>query len=103
MNAGPTGSGESAVTAEIIKRYPIFKRLVTATTRPPRLRERTGVDYYFFSAEEFQREISKGNILKCQNNRNGFYYGSYRPDLEKKLAQDLMLSSIPTLSAPAII
>ncbi|OGF19654.1 hypothetical protein A3I35_02625 [Candidatus Falkowbacteria bacterium RIFCSPLOWO2_02_FULL_45_15] len=95
--AGPTGSGESAVTAEIIKRYPIFKRLVTATTRPPRLRERTGVDYYFFSAEEFQREISNGNILECQNNRNGVYYGSYRPDLEKKLAQGFNVIVNPDL------
>ena len=35
--AGPTGSGESTITNEIIRRYPDrVRRIVTATTRAPR-------------------------------------------------------------------
>jgi len=62
--AGPTGSGESTITRELINRYPIFVRLVTATTRPPRLNEKDGEDYYFFSEEEFKKEVTKGNIIE---------------------------------------
>lgn len=85
--AGPTGVGESTITKKIIKLFPVFKRLVTATTRLPRLNEEHAKDYYFFSEKKFKQEIKNGNILEYQNTRNKIYYGSYKPDLEKKLAQ----------------
>lgn len=85
--SGPTGSGESTVTQEIITRHPNFVRLVTATTRPQRLKEQEGIDYYFFTEEKFKDEIKKGNIIEYQNNRTAnAYYGTYKPDLDKKLA-----------------
>ncbi|MBI2637073.1 MAG: hypothetical protein HYW81_02675 [Parcubacteria group bacterium] len=84
--SGPTGSGESTVTKEIIARYPNFVRLVTATSRPKRLNEQEGVDYYFFTEGGFKGEVEKGNIIEYQSNRNGVYYGTYKPDLDKKLA-----------------
>jgi len=83
--AGPTGSGESTVTKKIMEQYSIFKRLVTATTRAPREREKNKRDYYFFSEQQFKREIAAGNIIEYQNTRNGVYYGSYKPELENKL------------------
>lgn len=84
---GPTGSGESTITNALVAQFPNFTRLVTATTRPMREGEVDGVDYYFFSKEEFLREIESGNILEHTyiSNRD-IYYGSYRPDLEKKLS-----------------
>lgn len=96
--AGTTGSGESTVTQEIIKRHPNFIRLVTATTRPKRLNEQEGIDYYFFSKEAFQREMAQGNILEHQNNRDsGVYYGSYKPDLEQKLAANKIVIVNPDI------
>jgi len=83
--AGPTGVGESTVTKKIINKYPKFKRLVTATTRQSRYKEKNKVDYYFFTEEKFKKEIEKGNIIEYQNTRDNIYYGSYKPDLEKKL------------------
>ncbi len=85
---GPSGVGESTITKEIIKRFPIFTRLVTATTRKPRLGEKDKVDYYFFSKDKFLAEIKKGNIIEYTYIKNrDVYYGSYKPDLEKKLRQ----------------
>jgi guanylate kinase len=85
--AGPTGCGESTITNELIKRFPSFKRLVTATTRAMRAGERNAVSYYFLSKEKFKDEISKGNIIEHTyvENRDA-YYGSYKPDLDKKIA-----------------
>jgi guanylate kinase len=83
---GPTGVGESTVTKKIIEKYPNkFVRLVTATTRKPRPKEKNGVDYYFFTEKKFQEEIKNGNILEWQNTRKGVYYGTYKPELEKQL------------------
>lgn len=83
--SGPTGVGENTLSKEIIKRFPIFKRLVTATTRAPRLNEKNEVDYYFMNNEQFFEEIEKGNIPEYQNSRDkNVYYGTYLPDLDKK-------------------
>jgi len=85
--AGPTGSGETTFTNELILAYPQFARLVSATTRPPREGERGGEDYYFFSQEGFFEEVQKGNIPEYTHvkNRNA-WYGSYKPDLDNKLS-----------------
>lgn len=87
--AGPTGSGESTITNAIIEKYPNkFARLVTATTRPPRNSEQHEVQYYFLSEQEFKKGIEHGDILEYTYvpNRN-VYYGSYKPDLEKKFSE----------------
>lgn len=86
--AGPTGVGESSITNEIIKKYPVFNRLVTATTRAPRLKEKDKIDYYFFSEKKFKQEIKKGNILEYTYIKSrDVYYGTYKKDLDKKLNQ----------------
>jgi len=86
--AGPTGSGESTITQEIIARYPIFTRLITATTREPRLNEVDKKDYYFFSEEQFKKEVTRGNIVEHTFvPGRSVYYGTYKPDLEQKLAE----------------
>ncbi len=86
--AGPTGSGESTVTKELIKRYPLFVRLVTATTREPRLNEKNEVDYYFFDEQTFKKLVTSGDILEHTFvPGRGVYYGTYKGDLDKKIAE----------------
>ena len=85
--AGPTGSGESTITNEIVKMFPNrVARLVTATTRPPRAGEKNGVDYYFLTPEEFSRYDAQGSILEKTYIKNRkTYYGTYASELEDKL------------------
>lgn len=86
--AGPTGSGESTVTKAFLKKYKNMTRLVTATTRDPRLKEEHAKDYYFFSEEEFKREMTKGNILEHTFvPGRAVYYGTYKPDLDRRISQ----------------
>lgn len=84
--SGPTGSGESTITNAIIRRHPNFARLVTATSRQPRLKEKHGKDYYFFSKDKFLSEVEKGDIIEYTYIKNrDSYYGTYKPDLDEKL------------------
>lgn len=84
--SGPTGSGESTITNAIIKKYPHFRRLVTATTRKPRLKEKDRVDYYFFAKDKFLEEVDAGNIIEYTYIKNrDSYYGTYKPDFESKI------------------
>lgn len=96
--AGPSGSGESTITNEIVQRYPRVQRLVTATTRTPRQGEKHGVDYYFFTEDEFKRKVKKGEILESTyvENRNA-YYGTYGPDLAEKLKAGFIVVMNPDL------
>ncbi|MFZ2189535.1 MAG: guanylate kinase [Candidatus Magasanikiibacteriota bacterium] len=84
--SGPTGSGESTITKAILERFSNFKRLVTATTRKPRLEEKDRVDYYFFSKEKFLEAVDKGDIVEYTYIKNrDSYYGTYKPDLDEKI------------------
>lgn len=90
---GPTGSGETTITNRLIELYPrVFTRLTTATTRPPRGKEQHGEHYYFFSKQEFDAKVAAGEILEVTHvaNRDA-WYGSYKPDFERKLAAGLVV------------
>lgn len=86
--AGPSGSGKNTIISKIMQRYHNCVRLVTATTRQMRPGEQDGVDYYFFSQERFDQELSADTIpehrfVPALNT----FYGIYIPDLEKKMKE----------------
>jgi guanylate kinase len=86
--AGPSGSGETTFTRELTLGYSNFVRAVTATTRPPRTGEKNEIDYYFLDKEKFFEEVQNGNIPEHTfvKSRDA-HYGTYLPDLEKKLKE----------------
>ncbi len=87
--AGPTGSGESTFTNELVLAYPQFTRAVSATTRTPRPGEQEGRDYYFFSKEQFFEHVQDGSIPEHVFVRDrDAHYGTYLPDLEAKLSSE---------------
>ncbi|MDA3815700.1 MAG: hypothetical protein PF549_05045 [Patescibacteria group bacterium] len=95
---GPTGVGENTVVGEICKKYPIFKRLTTATTRVPREGEQNEIDYYFMSNEDFLKKVENGQIPEYQNSRDkNVYYGTYLSDLEKKLSEGFNVIITPDI------
>lgn len=56
------------------RRFPSFHFAITATTRPKRANETDGVDYYFFSTEDFTRMIDNNELLEWSQ-VYGNYYG----------------------------
>jgi len=93
--SGPTGSGESTISNEIVSRLNSFSRLVTATSRSIRKGEKDKVDYYFFSKEEFLEKIASGDILEYTYIENrDTYYGTYKPDLDEKLEKGYVIVNV---------
>jgi len=85
--AGPSGSGETTFTDELMLAFPHFTRAVSATTRHPRGGEREGEDYYFMTKERFFEEVQAGKIAEHTYVKNrDAHYGTYLPDLENRLA-----------------
>jgi len=84
--AGPSGSGKNAIIQELVDRFRDCVRLVTATTRKPREGEKNGFDYYFLSREKFNSAMKDGLIPEYRFvPALGTHYGTYLPDLKKKL------------------
>ncbi len=61
-------------------------RCITATTREPRAGERDGVNYFFFTPQEFKRRIGSGYFLEHVT-YNGNYYGTPREEVEQLSAE----------------
>ena len=71
--SGPSGVGKDSVLQRLKARGAAFHFVVTATTRPPRPGERHGVDYYFYSPEEFARLIEQDELMEWS-----IVYGDYK-------------------------
>jgi guanylate kinase len=84
--AGPTAVGKGTVAAEVRGHHPDVWMSVSATTRPPRPRERNGVHYWFVSDEEFDAMIERGDLLEWAVVHQAARYGTPRGPVELALA-----------------
>ncbi len=62
--SGTSGIGKDAVLKGLKGRNLPLHFVVTATSREPRPGEINGVDYFFLSAAEFERKITKGEFIE---------------------------------------
>ncbi len=85
--SGPGGVGKSTITKALAD-HPEFWVSVSATTRTPRSGERDGVDYFYISAEEFDRRISANEFLEWAEFA-GNKYGTPANAVKEKLSKGL--------------
>ncbi len=63
--SGPSGVGKDTVARKLMERRPeSFYFVVTATNREPREGEVHGVDYFFYSRDEFAQMIDDDELLE---------------------------------------
>lgn len=74
--AGPSGVGKGTLVNEILKRNPEIRLSISATTRTPRPTEIDGVNYHFFSVEQFQKLIDNNELIEWARFADN-YYGTY--------------------------
>ena len=83
--SGPSGVGKGTVRKALFEMpEQEFVYSVSMTTREPRPGEVDGVDYYFVSREEFERQIAEGNLLEYAE-FVGNYYGTPKDKVEEQL------------------
>lgn len=88
--AAPSGAGKTSIARALAERRDDVEFSISATTRPPRVYERDGVDYHFRTKEEFRRMIDAGELLEWAE-VHGNYYGTPRRNLEDAIARDRFL------------
>lgn len=62
--SGPSGVGKDTVVQRMTEVSKPFHFIVTATTRAMRQGEQHGVDYFFYSKDEFARMIEEDELLE---------------------------------------
>lgn len=81
--SGPSGSGKDTILERLLAIDKNIVKSVSATTRPSRIGEINGKDYFFISEQDFCNAISDEELLEYTN-----YCGNYYGTL-KNLVEDL--------------
>ena len=71
--SGPSGVGKDAVLQAWQKSNAKVQKVVSYTTRPKRVGEIDGVDYYFVTHEKFQEFLHQGAFLEHKEVYGNFY------------------------------
>ena len=88
--AGPAGSGKTTLCDRLVDENGHLERVVTCTTRAPREGEIDGVDYYFFSDDQFDAKVEDEEFLEWAHVHT-YRYGTLKSTIEAKLEDDVDL------------
>lgn len=83
--SAPSGSGKSTIINYLLKQNLNLHFSISATSRTPRGEEKHGVEYYFFSPEEFRTHIAAGDFLEYEEVYADKYYGTLKSEVERIL------------------
>lgn len=74
--SGSSGSGKTTLCSRLLQAFPNLWRIITHTTRPPRINEVNGVDYCFDTKEHFTELEKQGKFIETVF-FGGHYYGTH--------------------------
>ncbi|MEJ6398255.1 guanylate kinase [Yoonia sp. 208BN28-4] len=84
--SSPSGAGKTTLAKALRKWDETLRFSVSATTRAPREGEVDGKDYFFTTTEDFQRQVSDGEMLEHAR-VFGNYYGSPVAPVQEAITQ----------------
>ena len=74
---GEAGTGKDSLMQAILKLKPMFHEIISCTTRPMRQGEAEGVNYYYYTPEQFGDRVLHDEMLECTVFNDWFYGTSY--------------------------
>lgn len=90
--SGPSGCGKDTIVNNLLKKNKNLWLSISCTSREPRGKEKDGVEYFFLSREEFEKEIENDGFLEYAEYA-GNYYGTPKRSIEEHLnnGEDVIL------------
>ena len=90
--SAPSGSGKSTLVRRLIASLPDLAFSISHTTRPPRVGEKDGRDYFFVTRKRFERMLAAGDFMEWAE-VFGHLYGPSKGQIDKALAagRDVLL------------
>ena len=81
--SAPSGAGKSTIVNHLLGIHPELEFSVSATSRAPSGAEKHGVEYYFFTSDEFRQMISEDKFVEYEEVYAGSFYGTLRSEVER--------------------
>jgi len=81
--SAPSGAGKTTIVNHLLRKGLNLEFSVSATTRAPRGKEKTGKEYYFISAEDFREKIKKNEFTEWQEVYKDQFYGTLKSEIER--------------------
>lgn len=81
--SAPSGAGKSTIVNHLLGLHPELEFSISATSRAPRGQEQHGVEYYFFTADEFRQMIAEDKFVEYEEVYAGSFYGTLKSEVER--------------------
>lgn len=81
--SAPSGAGKSTLVHYLLPKFKELSFSISATSRAPRGEEKHGQDYYFLSAEDFQKRAQNDEFLEWEEVYAGTYYGTLKSEVQR--------------------
>jgi guanylate kinase len=81
--SAPSGAGKSTVVNHLLKKFPWLGFSISATSREPRGSEIDGVDYYFFTPDQFRDKITGDSFIEYEEVYEGRFYGTLKSEVNR--------------------
>ena len=81
--SAPSGAGKSTIVNHLLKLREELEFSISATSRAPRGQEQHGVEYYFFTADQFRQMIAEDKFVEYEEVYAGSFYGTLRSEVER--------------------
>lgn len=81
--SAPSGSGKTTLVHHLLQQGLPIGFSISATSRPPRGKEKDGVDYFFMSENSFREKIAEDAFLEYEEVYQGTLYGTLRSEVDR--------------------
>lgn len=81
--SAPSGAGKTTIVHKLIDAGLPLGFSISATSRQPRDNEIDGVDYFFFSIEQFRNKVGQNEFVEWEEVYDGLYYGTLKLEVER--------------------
>ncbi len=81
--SAPSGAGKTTIVKWLLAEGLPVEFSVSATSRPPRVGEVNGKDYYFLTAGEFRKKIEQDEFIEWQEVYTDKFYGTFKSEITR--------------------
>ena len=78
---GEAGAGKDSIMEEVARQHPDFHVIISCTSRPIRDNEIEGINYYYYTKDDFLNKINNGDMFEYTK-FNNWYYGTSKNSLD---------------------
>lgn len=82
--SAPSGAGKTSLVHYLLAQPELqLEFSISAASRPRRVNESDGVDYYFIDNETFKKHINEQAFAEYEEVYKGNFYGTYKKEIER--------------------